>query len=153
MKRLTYIYWASPLFVLLGCGRLLEDLLGTLGALVVGLLLVFSLWGVAWLRLYGMNRLRPEFAVLMILPQAIYYVARALPSEQWASFDTVGWQNLYFFCWLGAIAVGLLSLRPGRQDTRRPVRRDAVFLLMGTMLVLYSLLTWASCAKDLFSIQ
>lgn len=152
MKRLTYIYWATPLFVLLGCGPLFERLMGEMGALVVGLLLVLSLWAVAWLRLYGMNRLRPEFAVLMVLPQAVYYIARALPSEQWASFDTVGWQNLYFFCWLGAVAVGLLSLRPGWQDTRRSMMQDAVFLLMAVLFVLFSLSTWASCAGELFSI-
>ena len=150
MKRLTYIYWATPLFVLLGCGRFFEGLLGATGALIAGLILVLALWGVVWLRLYGMNRVRPEFAVLAILPQAIYYIAQALPKDEMSMFTGAAWQNMYFLCWLGTIAVGILSLRPGRQDTRRPVRQDAAFLLMSALLTLFSLGTWASYAGEMF---
>lgn len=152
MQRTAYIYRIIPLMVVLSCGRLLEGLLGSIGALVVGMVIVIAAWAVVWLRLYGMRRLRPEFAVLTILPQAIYFIIKACDSTAIASYLTPAWQNLYFIAWLAAMGTIIFSLRPGYHDNRRAVSQDPMFIMMTIITIAYGVSTWANYAADLFSI-
>lgn len=152
MQRTAYIYRMVPLMVLLSCGRLMEGLLGNVGALVAGMIVVIATWAIVWLRLYGMRRLRPEFAVLTILPQAIYFILKACDSAVIAPYMTPTWQNLYFVTWLAAMGTIIFSLRPGYHDNRRSVSRDPLFIMMTIITIAYGVTTWANYAADLFSL-
>ncbi|MBR5894370.1 MAG: hypothetical protein IKZ13_02365 [Akkermansia sp.] len=152
MKRLNYIYRAVPLFVLLSCGPMLTGLLGTSGLmLAVVFLLILIAWGVVWVRLYTGGRLRPEFAILSVLPHSVYYLCRFFESS--VLTDKI-WQNIYGFTWLAFIFVMLISLRPGKADEKRErVSRDRVFILMAILTVVYAWSTMASFASQLFYLQ
>lgn len=153
MKRQSYIYTAIPLFVLLSCGSLMQGLFGASGALIAASIVILVTWSVVWMRLFGMRRVRPEFAVLTVLPQAIYFILKAAGSEVTATFAAPAWQNMYFLTWLAAVAVIILSLRPGhRDDTHRPMSQDPVFILTTILTCVYGFSTWAGYAADLFSI-
>ena len=136
MDRRTYIYWATPLFVLLSCGPMLESLLGPLGALIVAGVLIVIAWGVVWLRLYKSQRLRPECAVLTILPHSLYFIDCQASTHLFA--HSPAWQNLYALTWLGFAGVGIASMRPGMGEVGRPWRQDPVFLLMSALILLYT---------------
>ncbi|MDO5470102.1 MAG: hypothetical protein Q4F38_02275 [Akkermansia sp.] len=151
MKRLNYIYAAVPLFVLLSCGSLITGLLGTGGLMlaIVSLFLIVT-WGVVWMRLFTGGRLRPEFAILSILPHSIYYLSVFFGSEL---FRSVSWQNVYGFTWLAFLGVILISLRPGRTDENHErMAKDRTFLFMAILTVFYAWSTFASFAVQLFNI-
>lgn len=154
MDRRKYIYLATPLFVLLSCGRLLEELLGTAGALAVAGVAAVIAWGLVWLRLYKQRRLRPEFAVLSILPQSIYFIDKQVNSQLFT--DSPAWQNLYALTWLGFVVVGIASIRPITGDTPAPgasrLLRDPVFVLMTPLICLYALVTFTQYYTTLSSI-
>lgn len=152
MQRTTYIYRLVPLMVVLSCGRLIEGLLGSLGALVVGIAVAVATWALVWLRLFGMRRLRPEFAVLAILPQSLYFIAKSIDAETLKPFLAPAWQNMYFITWLVAMGTIIFSLRPGYHDTRRPVAHDPLFIMMAIITIAYGVTTWANYAADIFSI-
>lgn len=150
MKRLNYIYAAVPLFVLLSCGPLLTGLLGTSGLmLLLVFLFIIVTWGVVWVRLYTGCRLRPEFAILSVLPHSIYYLTLFFGSTL---FRAPAWQNVYGFTWLAFTVIMLISLRPGRADDRHErVARDRTFILMAILTVFYAWSTMASFATQLFN--
>lgn len=152
MQRVAYIYRIVPLMVALSCGKLLEGLLGGTGALIVGMAIVLAAWGVVWFRLYGMRRLRPEFAVLTILPHAVYFILKACSADVLAAFSTPAWQNMYFVAWLVAMGTLVFSLRPGYHDDRRRVKQDSMFIMMTILTIVYGVTTWANYAGDLFRI-
>lgn len=145
MTRRTYIYMALPLFVILSCGQLLCACLGATGALIVASLVILLAWGVVWVRLYSL-RLRPEFAVLSILPHGIYYAARFTGTQLFATHPAL--QNLYALTWLGFVGVGLAGMR----DTARPASKDPVFLLMVPLVLLYSISAFTHCYSTLQSL-
>ncbi len=152
MKRTNYIYWGVPLFVLLSCGSLLTGLLGT-GLLMLGVVftLIVITWGVVWMRLYTGGRLRPEFAILTVLPHSMYYLATYFGSK---IFTDASWQNVYGFSWLAFIGVILISLRPGKVDEKRErVKKDSIFILMAILTIAYAWSTMAAFANQLFYIQ
>ncbi len=130
----------------------MHGILGGLGALIVGMIVVLITWGVVWMRLYGMRRLRPEFAVLSILPQAIYYVVKYIGEKSLEPFFTPAVQNLYFLTWVAAMGVIIFTLRPGYHDDRLPVRHDPMFIMMSILTIAYGITTWANYAGELFSI-
>lgn len=149
MNRRRYIYWATPLFVLLGCGAVLTAQLGSTAALVIGSIVAVVAWGVVWLRLYSMKRLRPEFAVLSVLPYVIYYVNPPL------SGDVSMWQNLYALSWIASAAVLIASVRPTPEDTQGSVPRltqDPLFLLMTPLICLHSAGSFFRYYTSLFTI-
>lgn len=150
MKRLNYIYTAVPLFVLLSCGSLITGLLGTSALmLAVVSLFIIAAWGVVWVRLYTGCRLRPEFAILSILPHSIYYLSRFLDSKL---FTDPTWQNIYGLSWLAFIVVMLISLRPGRADEKHErMAKDRTFIMMAILTLFYAWSTMASFALELFN--
>lgn len=146
MNRRLYIYWALPLFVLLGCGRNLAWLVGS-GALMlaIALPLILLTWGVVWLRLYRSKLLRPELAVLAILPQSLYFAAK------YTGFHAnTHSQTLFVLAWLGFAFVVIESMRTGEGEPPKRASKDAVFLLMCAAVVLYASTTMAQYALDLF---
>lgn len=150
MKRLQYIYALVPLMVLLSCNTLLVGILGNGAAmLAVVFLLILITWGVVWVRLYTGNRLRPEFAILSVLPHSIYYLTLFFGSKL---FTDTTWQNIYGFTWLAFLFVILISLRPGRADDKH-VRalQDRTFILMAIMSAYYAWSTMANFASQIFT--
>lgn len=136
--------------VLLSCAPLLTGLLGRGGVmLAVVSLLVIVTWGVVWVRLYTGNRLRPEFAILSILPHSIYYITLFFDSKL---FTDATWQNIYGFTWLAFLIVMLISLRPGRADGKHArVLHDPTFILMAIMTAYYTFSTMANFASQIFT--
>ncbi len=154
MKRQTYIYWAVPLFTLLGCGGAFESLFGPLGMLVAGSLLTLLTWGVVWMRLYTAQLARPEFAVLAILPQLLYFVMVAMgETGAGTPFSAPAWQNLYFLLFVAAMVMQSLSFRaaPGDETSKSP--KDRVFLILTVLIIANGLLSWAHYAARLFPIS
>lgn len=153
MERRTYIYWALPLFVFLSCGQLLCDTLGTPGALIVAGLAILVAWGVVWMRLYGMlSAVRPEFAVLSVLPHGIYFVSRYFGTQVFS--QSPAWQNLYALTWLGFAGVGIASVRSGAKDNAamRQSKKDPAFFLLTLMILFYSIVTFTQYYTTLISL-
>lgn len=148
MNRLKYIYWITPLFILLSCGRMLTGVLGT-GWLMALVLLPFILltWGIVWMRLYGMNKLRPEFAILSILPQSVYFVAKGTGTT---ILHQAEWQNLYAMSWIAFAVIIILSLRPGdKSDTKTTLSKDHIFIMMSILTVVYAFTTMGAYAAEI----
>ncbi len=154
MTRRTYIYCAIPLFTLLGCGASFVHMLGSLGALVLGVLLALPAWGLVWSRLYSSGRLRPEFAVLSVLPQLLFFLlAYSGQTGANGAFAAPMWQNLYFLLMLAAMAVQMVSLRPGPQDEQRRPAQDPPFIFLSVLIFANGLISWAQYASYLFPIN
>lgn len=151
MERRTYIYLATPLLVFLSCGRLLEAQLGATWALVVAAALILPTWGIVWARLYRAQMLRPEFAVLSILPHSIYFISKQADTALFAQSPAC--QNLYALTWLAFAGVSMASVSTGRGDTpaRRPLQ-DPVFLLLGFLILIYTVTTFFQYYTDLTSL-
>ena len=115
MKRLHFIYAAAPLTVALNA---VPGMLGGIWRMVVAGILAVLLWAVVWLRVYTNKRLRPEFAVLAIIPALAYHILAAAGPQYAATFSTPGWQNFNFFLWLA----GILSLYARCSRLRRNSR-------------------------------
>ncbi len=151
MTRRTYIYWAVPFFTLLGSGATFVDKLGSTAALVLGLLLALPTWGLVWTRLYSTGRLRPEFAVLSVLPQLIFfflsYAGSAVPED---TFSAPFWQNIYAVLVLAAMAVQIISLRPGPQDEQRRPAQDAPFIFLTVLIIANGFISWVQYASRIF---
>ncbi len=153
MKRINYIYCAVPLFTLLGCGASFVQLLGSTVALVLGMVLALPAWGLVWVRLYESGRLRPEFAVLSVLPQLIFFALMfAGQTGAEGAFASPAWQNLYFILILAAMWVQMVSLRPGPQDEQRRPAQDPPFIFLCVLVLANGLLSWAQYASLLFPI-
>lgn len=142
MNRLTYLYWLTPLMVLLSCGRMLTDLLGAGPLLFVVILpFIFLTWGIVWMRLYndGKPILRPEFAILSILPQSIYFTAMAMDTDLLHHYV---WQNIYVICWVAFVATIILSLKPEhKKDKKISPTKDLIFCMMCILTVVYAFTT------------
>lgn len=149
MNRLTYIYWVLPLFALLGCGPSLVGLMGAGWALAVAIPLILLAWGAVWMRLYGTGLLRPEAAVLTVLPHSIYFIAAYSGTSFFTTAPAA--QNLYALSWLAFAIVIILSMRTAKTDGKqlRP-SKDAVFILMALVTIAYSFGAMASYALSLF---
>lgn len=142
MNRRTYIYAALPLFLLLGSGDLLVNKAGEVAALCIAILLILLAWGLVWVRLYQTKRLRPEAAVLTILPQGAYFTACYGQSQL---FTSPTWQNLYALSWLAFAAVIIMSLLPSTADrSAKKPSHDGVFILMTIVTLGYTFTTMAT---------
>lgn len=148
MNRLKYLYWLTPLMILLSCGRMLTGVLGTgwQMAVVVAPLILLT-WGIVWLRLYSTGTLRPEFAILSILPQSIYFAAKGTGTE--LLYQPV-WQNLYVISWVAFAFVIIISLKPNhKQDKKQPLSKDLIFGMMSILTVVYAFTTMGAYAAEI----
>ncbi len=154
MTRRTYIYCAIPLFTLLGCGASLVHMLGGTAALIIGALLAVPAWGLVWVRLYTTARLRPEFAILSILPQLIFFLlVYSGHTGAESSFAAPLWQNIYFLCVLASMGVQIVSLRPGPQEEQRRAMQDPPFVFLSILILVNGFISWAQYASILFPIS
>jgi hypothetical protein len=140
MKRLHYIYCAAPLTVALNA---VPVMLGGTWRVVAALALAVGLWSVTWMRAYTNKKLRPEFAVLVMLPALFHHVIQAAGPEYVATFSTPGFQNLNFFLWLAATVVTLRALLPTPQEYSGPRSRDSVFIFMTIITIIYNFSSWS----------
>lgn len=151
MNRRTYIYLALPLFVLLSGGDLLTEVLGVTAALIIATVFIIIAWGVVWMRLYALGSPRPEFAVLSVLPHGIYFVSCQLGTHIFEQSAVC--QNLYALTWLGFAGVTLAAARTGTPDPQKlPLGRDAVFLLLVPLTLLYTVSTFTQYYTTLISL-
>lgn len=149
MNRLKYIYLSVPLLVLLSCGPLLTGLLGTGWALASVITpLILLTWGIVWMRLYSTGKARPEFAILSILPFAVYYLEKAEISN---ILVEPAWQNLYAIMWIAFAVIYIISLRPGhKEDKQLPAAKDQIFLMLCILTVIFSAYSFLNFAAELF---
>lgn len=141
MKRLNFIYAAAPLTVALNA---LPGMLDGMWRAVTAGILAVALWAVVWLRVYTTKKLRPEFAILVVVPAMVYHLLGAAGPEYAATFHTPGWQNLNFFLWLASIGVTIRALLPTPQEYKGRRASDSVFIFMTIITVVYGLSCWAS---------
>ncbi len=154
MPRRLYIYWAVPLFTLLGCGVSFVQFMGTGAALALGTALALAAWGLLWMRLYDNKALRPEFAVLGILPQLCFFVLMFSGQVgESGAFAAPLWQNFYFLLVLASMAVQMTSLRPGSKDEARRPLQDPPFIFLAVLIVANGFLSWVQYASKLFPIN
>lgn len=155
MKRLTYIYLSAPLALALNnvpqlCGAWQWQLVCA-AALAVGL------WAVVWLRLYENKRLRPEFSMLAVLPQAAFYglfnLKHFAPAAAEPLVTSPFWSNMYFFLWCGACVAGIRALLGGPSEEKRPAKNDPLFLLMSILTIAFCIAAWAGTAPLLFTLS
>lgn len=154
MKRLTYIYLLIPLYTALSFVGAAQRWLGAYGALALGGLLCLAVWAIVWLRLYRAGKIRPEFAVLSVLPTLSYLILNAVGEEARAALSTPALQNLYFLEWVAAAIVIILSLRRDTCDGEpRKWTQDATLHLTSIFVILYTVWMWSSTAAGLFAIN
>ena len=141
MKRLAYIYSAAPLTVALNA---VPCMLGGTWRLAVAIVLAVALWSVTWLRAYTNKKLRPEFAILAMLPALSFHAIQAAGAEYVAVFNTPGFQNFNFFLWLASTVVTLRALLPTAAEYTGPRSRDSVFIFMTIITIVYNFSSWAT---------
>lgn len=146
-KRLTFIYSVLPLIVLLNN---LPPFFEGAWQLIVSALLALTLWALVWMRLYHTRKLRPEFAVLFILPQMLAYIILYAGKEQLALHLTPMVQNMYFLLWIGAIFTGIKSIAAGAWEKPKQGERDTLFIVMTVLIIAWGLISWSSFASLLF---
>lgn len=141
MKRLYFIYLAAPLTVALNA---VPGMLGGMGRIIVAIILAIALWAVVWIRLYHTGKLRPEYAVLSVVPVTCFHLLQAAGPEYSSTFSTPGWQNFNFFLWLAAIFVTIRALLPTPEEYKGRRATDSVFIFMTIITVVYGITCWAS---------
>lgn len=141
MKRLKFIYLAAPLTVALNA---IPCMLGDVWRLVTAIALALALWAVMWVRLYHTGKLRPEYAVLAIVPALCFHVLQSIGPEYAATFTTPGWQNFNFFLWLAAIFVTIRAMLPAKDEYSGRLAADSVFIFMSIITVVYGISCWAT---------
>lgn len=146
-KRLTYIFSALPLLVLLNN---IPFFFGGIWQIVVAGILALALWGVVWMRLYATRRLRPEFAVLFVLPQTLAYIILFAGKEDTAYLLTPMVQNLYFLLWMGTVFTGIKSVAAGPWEMPAKGNKDTLYIVMTVLIIAWGLLSWSSFASILF---
>lgn len=141
MKRLHFIYAAAPLTVALNA---LPSLADGVWRMVIAGVLALALWTVVWFRVYTNKKLRPEFAIMVMLPALSYHILQVAGPEYAATFHTPGWQNFNFFLWIAGIFVTIRALLPTPQEYNGRLAGDSVFIIMTIITVVYSLSSWAT---------
>ena len=141
MKRLQYIYSAAPLTVALNA---IPSMLDGAWRIAAAIVLALVLWTVTWFRVYTNKKLRPEFAILVIVPALSFHVIQAAGADYIEAFRTPALQNFNFFLWLAATWVTIRAFMPTSQEYSGRVARDSVFIFMTIITVVYHLSSWAS---------
>ena len=149
MKRLSYIYCTAPLTVALNT---LPGMLDAHWRVLVAILLSLGLWSATWLRFYTNKKLRPEFAVIVILPALIFNLLCYAGGEYIAAIQTPGWENLNFFLWLGALFVSIRALLPVPAEYKGRLSTDSVFIFMTIITSVYGFSCWMNTHSTLFNI-
>lgn len=139
MKRLNFIYAAAPLTVALNA---LPGMLDGVWRMMLAGVLAVALWAVLWLRIYTNKKLRPEFAVLVMIPALSHHILEAAGPEYASTFHTPGWQNFNFFLWVASIVVTIRALLPTPQEYKGRLAADSVFIFMTIISVVYGLSCW-----------
>lgn len=150
MKRLHFIYAVAPLTVALNT---LPAMLPGTWRVGIAAVLGLAVWAVTWLRLYANKKLRPEFAILTMLPALLFNTLSGAGAEYLATFSTPAWQNLNFFLWLGAIFVSIRALLPAPTEYKGRLRSDSVFVLMTIVTIVYGLSCWMNTHSTLLNIN
>ena len=152
MNRRTYIYLMVPAVMLLNAGPTISSFCGASAALIIGAVLALALWTLVWLRLYGMGgrALRPEFAILAVVPQVVFYVLNSLGPEYAEPYLGAPYQTFYLLLWLAGLWVCLASLAPAPKEEPQPLGRDAVRLVVSAFLIFFALSGWSYCTALLF---
>ena len=141
MKRLHYIYCAAPLTVALNA---IPVMLDGVWRVAVAIVLALALWTVTWFRVYANKKLRPEFAIMVIVPALSFHVIHAAGVDYVEAFATPVLQNFNFFLWLSAMWVTIRAFMPTPQEYTGRVARDSVFIFMTIITVVYHFSSWAS---------
>ena len=149
MKRLHYIYAAAPLTVALNT---LPAMLAGTWQIGVAAMLGLGVWAVTWLRLYTNKKLRPEFAILTMLPALLYNTLCGAGVEYLTTFSTPMWQNLNFFLWVGAIFVSMRALLPTPTEYKGRLCTDSVFIFMTIITCAYGLSCWMNTHTTLLNL-
>ena len=141
MNRLKFIYLAAPLTVALNT---LPGMLDGVWRMVSAAAIALALWAVVWIRIYHNGKLRPEYAVLAVVPAVCHHVLQGAGSDYLATFSTPGWQNFNFFLWLAVIFVIIRALLPTPDEYKGRMSGDSVLIFMSIITVAYSLACWAT---------
>ena len=141
MKRLQYIYCAAPLTVALNA---IPGMLDGMWRVSIAALLAVALWSVTWFRVYTNQKLRPEFAIMVMVPALSFHVIQSAGADYVAAFSTPAFQNFNFFLWLATIWVTIRAFLPTPQEYTGPRSRDSVFIFMTIITVIYHLSSWAT---------
>lgn len=139
MKRLSYIYSASVLTVALNT---LPGMLEGTFRIAAASALALGLWAVTWMRVYTNKKLRPEFAILSILPALSYHIFSGAGREYLALFSSPGWQNFNFFLWLASAWVVIRALLPTPEEYKGRLAKDSVFIFMTIISIVYTASCW-----------
>lgn len=140
MKRLHFIYLAAPLTVALNS---LPAMLGGVWRIALAVLLAMALWSVYWIRLYTNKKLRPEFALIAIVPALCYQILSSTSAEYQAVFCSPGWQNFNFFLWIASIVITIRALLPTPQEYKGRLATDSVLIFMSIISAFYGIFCWA----------
>ncbi len=141
MKRLSFIYAAAPLMVALNA---LPGMLGGVWRCMAAVVISLALWAVMWLRFYTNRRLRPEFAILVIVPALFHHILQSAGQQYIATFQTSGWQDFNFFLWAAAIFVFIRAILPTPEEYKGRLSGDSVFIFMTIISVVYGLSCWVT---------
>lgn len=141
MTRLKFIYLAAPLTVALNA---LPGFLEGAWRIAAALVLALALWAVVWLRFFYTGKLRPEYAVLSVVPALSYHVLQSVGDDYASIFNTPGWQNFNFFLWVAAIVVTIRALLPAAQEFKGRLATDSVFIFMSIITSVYGISCWAT---------
>lgn len=141
MKRLSFIYWAAPLTVALNA---LPGMLDGVWRIVLASVLALALWTVLWFRIYTNKKLKPEFAIMGMLPALCFHILQAAGPEYAATFNSPGWQNFNFMLWAAAAFVFIRALLPTLSEYKGRLIYDAVFVFMSIITIAYNFSCWAT---------
>ena len=141
MTRLKFIYVAAPLTVALNA---LPGFLEGAWRIAAALVLALALWAVVWMRVYHTGKLRPEYAVLSVIPALCYHVLQSVEDDYAEIFNAPGWQNFNFFLWVAAIVVIIRALLPAAQEFKGRLATDSVFIFMSIITSVYGISCWAT---------
>ena len=141
MKRLSFIYWAAPLTVALNA---LPGMLDGVWRIVLASVLALALWTVLWFRIYTNKKLKPEFAIMGMLPALCFHILQAAGPEYAATFKSPGWQNFNFMLWAAAAFVFIRALLPTSSEYKGRLIQDAVFVFMSIITIAYNFSCWAT---------
>lgn len=148
MKRLSFIYWAAPLTVALNA---LPGMLDGTWRIIAASVLALALWTVLWFRIYTNKKLKPEFAIMGIVPALCYHILRGAGPEYASTFNSPGWQNFNFMLWVAAAFVIIRALLPTTEEYKGRLAKDAVFVFMCVITIAYHLNCWAT-THQIFSL-
>lgn len=153
MSRRAYIYALLPTLMLLNSGASLSGMMGSTAALILGAVLGLVCWMLVWRRLYASHsKLRPEFSILAILPQEIFYTLNVAGADATAPFADGIWPGVNLLLWCASVWIILCSLTPKWDGSAKSGWRDPISLIAGAFVVLSSFMGWTSGAVHLFPI-